>query len=78
MGKLGVIDANNCLNIELAFTETWFDIFPEPEESRDKKDTYSIFPVENHDLIYKRWEDDIIWDAQVHNYTHRNHNFINI
>lgn len=26
---------------------------------------YSIFPVENEALIYKNWERDIIWDAQV-------------
>ncbi|XP_014670703.1 PREDICTED: transcription initiation factor TFIID subunit 1-like, partial [Priapulus caudatus] len=25
---------------------------------------YSIFPVENSDLIYGRWEDDVIWDAE--------------
>ena len=25
----------------------------------------SMFPVENPDLIYKRWEDDIIWDSEV-------------
>lgn len=25
---------------------------------------YSIFPVENEDLVYGRWEDDVIWDAQ--------------
>ena len=25
---------------------------------------YSIFPVENEELIYSRWEDDIIWDAE--------------
>ena len=23
---------------------------------------YSIFPVENEDLVYSRWEDKIIWD----------------
>ena len=23
---------------------------------------YSIFPVENEDLVYSRWEDNIIWD----------------
>lgn len=28
-------------------------------------DWYSIFPIENEVLVYKRWEDDIIWDAQV-------------
>ena len=26
---------------------------------------FSIFPVENEDLLYSRWEDDIIWDAKV-------------
>ncbi|XP_050421868.1 transcription initiation factor TFIID subunit 1-like [Adelges cooleyi] len=25
---------------------------------------YSIFPVENEELVYGTWEDDIIWDAQ--------------
>lgn len=25
----------------------------------------SIFPVENFDLIYKRWEDDIIYDSDA-------------
>ena len=23
---------------------------------------YSIFPVENEELVYSRWEDNIIWD----------------
>ena len=26
---------------------------------------YSIFPVENVDLVYGNWEDKIIWDAEV-------------
>ena len=26
---------------------------------------YSIFPIENQELIYSNWEDDIIWDAEV-------------
>lgn len=25
---------------------------------------YSIFPVENEELIYSRWEDEVIWDAE--------------
>ncbi|XP_050517356.1 transcription initiation factor TFIID subunit 1 isoform X2 [Diabrotica virgifera virgifera] len=25
---------------------------------------YSIFPVENEDLVYGRWEDDVIWDTE--------------
>ena len=31
----------------------------------DGDDTfYSIFPVENEDLVYGRWEDEVIWDAE--------------
>ena len=26
---------------------------------------HSLFPIENYDLIYKRWEDDIIWDSEA-------------
>ena len=26
---------------------------------------YSIFPVENTDLVYGNWEDKIIWDSEV-------------
>lgn len=36
----------------------------EIEQGRDGE-WYSIFPVENEALIYKNWEDDIIWDAEV-------------
>lgn len=25
---------------------------------------YSIFPVENEELIYSKWEDEVIWDAE--------------
>ncbi|KAJ8919713.1 hypothetical protein NQ315_006241 [Exocentrus adspersus] len=36
---------------------------PRPDPEQD--DTwYSIFPVENEDLVYGRWEDDVIWDAE--------------
>ena len=40
---------------------------PQPPANRNKPagddDTwYSIFPVENEDLVYSRWEDNIIWD----------------
>ncbi|XP_061189439.1 transcription initiation factor TFIID subunit 1-like isoform X1 [Saccostrea echinata] len=34
------------------------------DQSKDKETWYSIFPIENRDLLYKRWEDDIIWDAE--------------
>lgn len=34
-----------------------------PAEAPD--DTwYSLFPVENEELIYHKWEDEVIWDAQ--------------
>ncbi|CAH1981121.1 unnamed protein product [Acanthoscelides obtectus] len=36
-----------------------------PRPDQDQDDTwYSIFPVENEDLVYGRWEDDVIWDAE--------------
>ncbi|XP_030243749.1 transcription initiation factor TFIID subunit 1 isoform X2 [Drosophila navojoa] len=28
---------------------------------------YSLFPVENEELIYYKWEDEVIWDAQQMN-----------
>ncbi|XP_055587369.1 transcription initiation factor TFIID subunit 1 isoform X2 [Uranotaenia lowii] len=32
------------------------------EESDDT--WYSIFPVENEELVYSKWEDEVIWDAE--------------
>ena len=29
---------------------------------------YSIFPIENEALVYGRWEDEVIWDAQAMDY----------
>uniref|UniRef100_A0A1Y1KST2 Transcription initiation factor TFIID subunit 1 n=1 Tax=Photinus pyralis TaxID=7054 RepID=A0A1Y1KST2_PHOPY len=35
------------------------------QREQENDDTwYSIFPVENEDLVYGRWEDDVIWDAE--------------
>lgn len=31
----------------------------------DEKTWYSIFPIENEELIYGLWEDDVIWDAEM-------------
>ena len=28
---------------------------------------YSIFPVENEELVYGRWEDEVIWDHEKMN-----------
>ncbi|XP_053671796.1 transcription initiation factor TFIID subunit 1 [Anopheles nili] len=33
------------------------------EETEDA--WYSIFPVENDELVYNKWEDDVIWDAEA-------------
>ena len=37
------------------------------EENNNQKSSkwYSIFPVENTELVYGDWEDKIIWDSQV-------------
>ena len=34
------------------------------DEGGEKK-WFSIFPIENDELLYGNWEDDIIWDSQV-------------
>ncbi len=31
----------------------------------EKPSWYSLFPVDNEELVYKQWEDDIIWDHEV-------------
>ncbi|KAL1517978.1 hypothetical protein ABEB36_001670 [Hypothenemus hampei] len=36
-----------------------------PRADQEQDDTwYSIFPVENEDLVYGKWEDDVIWDSE--------------
>lgn len=36
------------------------------KQQEEADDTwYSIFPVENEELVYNRWEDDVIWDAEA-------------
>lgn len=45
--------------------KTNYNIFIEGEPQEERDDTwYSIFPVENEELVYGYWENDIIWDAQ--------------
>ena len=34
-----------------------------PEQ--EKPTWYSLFPVDNEELVYKQWEDEIIWDHEV-------------
>ncbi len=41
-------------------------ISPEEDQSEQGSQTwYSLFPIENEELVYGKWEDNIIWDAQV-------------
>ncbi|CAB3979442.1 transcription initiation factor TFIID subunit 1 isoform X2 [Paramuricea clavata] len=35
------------------------------ENVKENKPWYSIFPVDNQELIYGRWEDKIIWDSEA-------------
>ncbi|XP_033631522.1 transcription initiation factor TFIID subunit 1-like isoform X1 [Asterias rubens] len=37
---------------------------PRSIEEPDKSSWYSIFPVDNEELVYKNWENDIIWDHE--------------
>jgi transcription initiation factor TFIID subunit 1 len=37
---------------------------PPPEEVPAEDVWYSIFPVENDELVFGRWESDIIWDSE--------------
>uniref|UniRef100_A0A8C4V577 Transcription initiation factor TFIID subunit n=1 Tax=Falco tinnunculus TaxID=100819 RepID=A0A8C4V577_FALTI len=39
-------------------TETWVSL-------DEDKPWYSIFPIDNEELVYGRWEDSIIWDDQA-------------
>lgn len=47
------------------FVSYFLRIPVKPRTEQEQDDTwYSIFPVENEDLVYGRWEDDVIWDAE--------------
>ena len=37
----------------------------EDKNNQKSLEWYSIFPVENSELVYGNWEDKIIWDAEV-------------
>ena len=55
--KINVCKSWESMNVCIALTECVSEVKP--------SEWFSIFPVENEDLLYGRWEDDIIWDAQV-------------
>lgn len=40
-------------------------------DQQKNKPWYSIFPVDNQELIYGRWEDKIIWDSKVNYFNSR-------
>ena len=35
------------------------------ENTSNSGEVYSMFPIENEELLYTRWEDKVIWDATV-------------
>lgn len=37
----------------------------EAEYDEENGTYWSIFPVENQELVFGNWEDDIIWDSEV-------------
>lgn len=39
-------------------------IYPSNSKGNLDDTWYSIFPVENEELVYGRWEDNIIWDPE--------------
>ena len=43
---------------------TWLCWIADGSDGKDGE-WYSIFPIESEELIYNRWEDNIIWDAEV-------------
>ncbi|XP_041357029.1 transcription initiation factor TFIID subunit 1-like isoform X3 [Gigantopelta aegis] len=51
-------------NIPATITQSMAAASGDMSDSGSTNKWYSIFPIENESLIYGRWEDDIIWDAQ--------------
>ena len=38
---------------------------PQPPASEPPDIAYSMFPIENHELVHTRWEEDVIWDSEA-------------
>ena len=34
-------------------------------EATPTSSTHSMFPIENYELVYSRWEDNVIWDSEA-------------
>ena len=43
----------------------WFPIGLATASHEDDAPWFSIFPIDNEELVYGRWEDNIIWDDQA-------------
>ena len=50
---------------------------PGPQQQPPAAETpdiaYSMFPIENHELVHTRWEDDVIWDSEASQYLYCRH-----
>jgi transcription initiation factor TFIID subunit 1 len=60
----------NCAAFEVFFIVGRLMNNKHPQRVEDNTDDtwYSIFPVENEELVYGVWEDEVIWDSE--NMTH--------
>lgn len=55
------------VSIVICTQNHFFRVLSKQREPETDDTWYSIFPVENEDLVYGRWEDDVIWDAESMN-----------
>uniref|UniRef100_A0A8C8H787 Transcription initiation factor TFIID subunit n=1 Tax=Oncorhynchus tshawytscha TaxID=74940 RepID=A0A8C8H787_ONCTS len=59
----------NAYNTDLHTGDSYLIEIPSPKHKpqlcRDDAPWFSIFPIDNEELVYGRWEDNIIWDDQA-------------
>ena len=54
-----------CTNILKNFEASAGPMLNKDPNSHKVSDWYSIFPIENKELVYGKWEDKIIWDSEA-------------
>lgn len=54
-----------CIIVILSRFFISFYIYLDREYSEENETWWSIFPVENEELVFGKWEDDVIWDSEV-------------
>ena len=66
MGRTGVKQYFKLMNVDNWVITAIFCLLPVSHE--DDAPWFSIFPIDNEELVYGRWEDNIIWDDQNMDY----------